>query len=230
MLAAAAVVAVLLTQGDTTRTTPTAAGVTPVASGPVQFYARVDLGRWASRPLPGAGTVISFDLALRPGARVSVGLGDAAPRVTFARTPTGAWSYASSGRTRVLPDVPGWAGPDIRHVEATLGPPSHLVVDGRALSAPAASLSGGRLSLRAVEGSAQAQAVVISAGSDRPALLLHRLTELHARLVPGARLVGSDRADRLYFGSDWTSGFWPGALWQAAALQPEGRDVRPLGA
>jgi unsaturated chondroitin disaccharide hydrolase len=53
------------------------------------------------------------------------------------------------------------------------------------------------------------------------ALLLHRLAELHARLRPGQFPAGADVRDRLHVtgGRAWTSGFWAGSLWQAAALQ-----------
>jgi hypothetical protein len=59
--------------------------------------------------------------------------------------------------------------------------------------------------------------------SSTPAsLLLHRLAELHARLKPGQFPVGTDVHDHLHINSTyWTSGFWPGALWQAAALEPD---------
>jgi unsaturated chondroitin disaccharide hydrolase len=52
------------------------------------------------------------------------------------------------------------------------------------------------------------------------ALLLHRLAELHARLKPGQFPIGADRRNRLHLGRPtyWTTGFWPGALWQAAEL------------
>jgi hypothetical protein len=59
--------------------------------------------------------------------------------------------------------------------------------------------------------------------SSTASLLLHRLAELHARLKPGQFPVGADIHDRLHINSSyWTSGFWPGALWQAAALEPAG--------
>jgi unsaturated chondroitin disaccharide hydrolase len=57
--------------------------------------------------------------------------------------------------------------------------------------------------------------------SSRPAaLLLHRLAMIHFRLKPGQFPIGADTGDHLYIGKPtyWTSGFWPGALWQAAAL------------
>jgi unsaturated chondroitin disaccharide hydrolase len=59
--------------------------------------------------------------------------------------------------------------------------------------------------------------------SSTPAsLLLQRLAELHARLKPGQFPVGAGVGDQLHVNSTyWTSGFWPGALWQAAALAPD---------
>ena len=223
VLAAAAVVAVLLAQGGGPRSTPTAADVTPAAGGPVQFQPRIALGRWTSQPLPGVRAEISFDLSLDPGARVAVGLGDGGPRITFSRSATGAWTYDAQGTTHTLPPDPGWLDGTGRHLEAALGPQGRVSIDGRALlRSDATRPADGRLSLRALRGSGEARAVLISSGTDRAALLLHRLTEIHARLVPGARLIGVDRADRLHLGSNWTSGFWPGALWQAAALYPRG--------
>ncbi len=66
---------------------------------------------------------------------------------------------------------------------------------------------------------APAEALIISALSDRSALLLHRLAELHARLGAGQFPEGADRFDRLHLSArGWTSGFWPGALWEASAL------------
>ncbi len=65
------------------------------------------------------------------------------------------------------------------------------------------------------------RALIISSVTDRGALLLHRLAELHARLRVGQFPEGASVGDRLYISSrGWTSGFWPGALWQAAALVP----------
>ena len=63
------------------------------------------------------------------------------------------------------------------------------------------------------------RALIISSLADRGSLLLHRLAELHARLRVGQFPQGADLHDRLFVRSrDWTNGFWPGALWRAAAL------------
>jgi unsaturated chondroitin disaccharide hydrolase len=83
--------------------------------------------------------------------------------------------------------------------------------------------AGGR---HAERGGAHPTAVTVGPASDliitsTPAgLLLHRLAELHARLKPGQFPIGADTGDYLHIGRPtyWTSGFWPGALWQAAGL------------
>ncbi len=56
--------------------------------------------------------------------------------------------------------------------------------------------------------------------SSPAALLLHRLAMIHFRLRPGQFPIGADTGDHLHIVKPiyWTSGFWPGALWQAAAL------------
>src|ERR1019366_6388370 len=68
---------------------------------------------------------------------------------------------------------------------------------------------------------AEVTALITSSAADRGALLLHRLAELHARIPQRQFPIGADVADRIHYGSTyWTSGFWPGALWQAAKLAP----------
>jgi unsaturated chondroitin disaccharide hydrolase len=103
-----------------------------------------------------------------------------------------------------------------QHVEMVSG---EVTIDGRRSSFPS---GGGRsLTLRARQGRAQLSALIVTDRDDRGALLLHRVAELHARLAPGQFPVGADRSDRLHIDSSyWTSGFWPGALWQAAAISP----------
>jgi unsaturated chondroitin disaccharide hydrolase len=64
--------------------------------------------------------------------------------------------------------------------------------------------------------------LIISSVSDRAALLFHRLAELHARVPAGRFPTGADLGDRIYYDPGWTSGFYAGALWQAAALEPAG--------
>ncbi len=103
----------------------------------------------------------------------------------------------------------GW-----HHVEAT---DRRLMVDGRSSAMPPSGAS--TLLLRALHGPAQVRALLITSLDDRGALLLHRLAELHARLPVGAFPVGADLRDRLHVDSTyWTSGFLPGAFWQATTL------------
>jgi unsaturated chondroitin disaccharide hydrolase len=70
-----------------------------------------------------------------------------------------------------------------------------------------------RLSLKGISN------LIIS--SSEEALLLHRVAELHARVGKGQFIEGADIRNRLHLvpGRNWTSGFWAGALWQAAALE-----------
>lgn len=75
------------------------------------------------------------------------------------------------------------------------------------------------LAMHSVGGRATVRALIISDDRDGAALLLHRLSELHSRLTTGQFPEGASRNDQLHIlSSIWTSGFWPGALWQAAAL------------
>jgi unsaturated chondroitin disaccharide hydrolase len=117
---------------------------------------------------------------------------------------------AGSVRVLTLARASRW-----RHVEITN---RWVSVDGRSFR----WRSEGALPL-SFTGSAAVRALIVSAASDRGALLLHRLAELHAR-VPVRRFPeGAGVDDRLHYGDRyWTSGFWPGALWQAAALAPAG--------
>ncbi len=71
-------------------------------------------------------------------------------------------------------------------------------------------------------GRAQVRALIVSRAGASAALLFHRLAELHARVPTGRFPSGATVEDRLYFDPGWTSGFYAGALWQAAALEPAG--------
>lgn len=107
-------------------------------------------------------------------------------------------------------DGPGW-----RHVEATS---DSLSIDGRSVK-----VRPGRALRLSFSGRGAVRALIVSAASDRGALLLHRVAELHARVPLGSFPEGADLADRIHYGNTyWTSGFWPGALWEAAALEPSG--------
>jgi unsaturated chondroitin disaccharide hydrolase len=79
--------------------------------------------------------------------------------------------------------------------------------------------AGSKAATLSFTGHGRVENLIVS--TTRAALLLHRLAELHARLGPGQFPIGADVRDHLHIDSTyWTSGFWPGALWQAAALAP----------
>ncbi len=102
------------------------------------------------------------------------------------------------------------------HVEATS---ARLAIAGRGLSVRPSSAAA--IALHLLRGHVDVKALIISGAGDSGSLLLHRLAELHARIPAGRFPVGADQGDRIHYGSTyWTSGFWPGALWQAAALAP----------
>jgi unsaturated chondroitin disaccharide hydrolase len=135
---------------------------------------------------------VSFDVRLAPATRLDVVI----DRLAFSISGAGRW----------------------HHVEATA---NGVSVDGRRY--PESRRPGRDLQLSVSGRRAQIRALIISGAADRAALLFHRLAELHARLAPGAFPIGAGLSDRLYDSATyWTSGFWPGALWQAAALEPAG--------
>jgi len=207
----------------------------------VQIVALLSLSARAGavvRSLPGGPWVVSFDVRLAPDSRLAVRLGSGASTLRLGRGGGAPLRYtdASRGHAYTLSARPGFSRGGWHHVEATNG---HLSIDGRALpiasrsaagttsegsaaaTTSAGSAAGQSIDLRASRGHADVGALIISAGSDRGSLLLHRLAELHARIPAGQYPIGADVADRIHYGSTyWTSGFWPGALWQAAAIAP----------
>jgi hypothetical protein len=111
------------------------------------------------------------------------------------------------GQVRIVPRVG-------RRTTFALTAPWFISYDARGRHIERAAARAATLTL------AGATDLIIS--STPAALLLHRLAELHARLKPGQFPVGADTHDHLHVNSTyWTSGFWPGALWQAAALAPD---------
>jgi unsaturated chondroitin disaccharide hydrolase len=122
-------------------------------------------------------------------------------------------------------------GPDDRPL--TLRPPRRagalrveatrkaVAVDGRIVSRR--RITGRRLRMQVVRGRARIDALLIT-HADRPSdLLLHRVAALHARTAPGRSPLATEDGGRVRFARGWTSGFWPGALWQASriARRPE---------
>ena len=202
-----------------------AAQIDPLALGAVQVLARQSLRAGVpslpamiQRALP-ARFAVSMDLALARGAVLELGLGSAKSVLTLTRGAGGRIELRDGKSTYALGARSGWPHGDSRHIELTSGA---LAIDGRRLDAPAQRRRRGAvLSLRMLRGGAKVTGLIISDAGRRASLLLHRLAELHARVRPGALLVGSDRRDGLHFRSPWTSGFFAGALWQAASLVPQ---------
>jgi hypothetical protein len=73
-----------------------------------------------------------------------------------------------------------------------------------------------------IGGGGTATHVIASARTDPLGLLLQRLAELHARVRVDQWPSYASRKDVLNLNFGWTNGFYEGALWQAAALAPEG--------
>lgn len=196
-------------------TAPTAGGATArvVANLPLRAGAG---SRWSYR-LPPPAPLVSFDVALAPGSDLSVGRDTGSSFALRRSAGHGSVStLVARGRTFVLTVPPGW----LRRAWHIEWAGDRLSIDGRGYTVAA---PGAALVLRPTRGRAAVMALITSSAADRGALLLHRLAELHARIGPRQFPIGADVADRIHYGPTyWTSGFWAGALWQAAALAPGG--------
>jgi len=175
------------------RSGPRTVATNPPDVVPVQVYPSVSLvagGRSRFvRPLP-LHWAVSLDVRLQRGSGVGLQIG-----------PVGA-GFASSSPTQ-------W-----QHLELT---PGHETLDGHPIAFRGSGASN--LTIEAIQGRVQIRALLITSSDDPGALLLQRLAELHARLRLGQFPVGADLGNHLHIDSTyWTSGFWPGALWQAAAF------------
>jgi hypothetical protein len=168
--------------------------------------------------LPAQSWVVSFDLLLAPGSRLDIGLGYGFTPLTLSGGRNRLRVGLGRGASHVVIRPRGWLGRGWWHVEATN---TRLSIDGREL--PVRVSSATAISFRSDAGGPRVSDMVASAIRDRGSLLLHRLLELHARIPAGQFPVGATLRDRIVYGSTyWTSGFWPGALWQAAAIAPQG--------
>lgn len=158
-----------------------------------------------SRRLP-AGWSASFDLRLSRGARVSVGLG----RAGSLQLRNGWRTLTADGGRQVhrTLGVGGWY-----RVEATTTSPG-AAVDGQRLPTKRRQPTG-RLTISVSSGRAELRALVAGPASSAAAGLLQRLAWLHTRTPARSAPLGMGLDGRLRFSTGWTSGFWPGALWQA---------------
>jgi unsaturated chondroitin disaccharide hydrolase len=169
-----------------------------------------------ARTLP-IGWAVSFDVRLDPRSALELRLGRRSAPLTLTRSVAGVPVLRDGAGSYTLTDRAGWLEAGSRHIEATN---TRLLIDGRSL--PLARRRGSTLSLRVIRGSAQISALIISASAARATLLFHRLAELHARIPPRQFPEGASRSDVLHYSAGWMDGFWAGALWQAAAIEPAG--------
>lgn len=164
-------------------------------------------------PVPSEPWALSFTLHASPGTRLRISAGE---RLVAELLPVrGALSVRGIATVRAAPRA--MALPDTHRVELTGGGAEvRLSVDGRdvpvrGIAAPPRMRNAGAHPLLI-------EALTITPLARRDALPLHRVGELHARTPPGRFPLGEDAAGRLRFDGGWTSGFWPGALWQASRL------------
>jgi Glycosyl Hydrolase Family 88 len=168
--------------------------------------------------LPAFSWDVSFDVWVAPGSRLAVGLGYGGAPLTLSAGGSELRVALPHAGSYALTTPRGWRGEGWWHVEATN---THLDVDGRSLPVPASSTT--TIGFRVEAGRARVAALIATASADRGLVLLHRLVELHARIPLGQFPIGATLRDTIVYGSTyWTSGFWPGALWQAAAIAPGG--------
>ena len=189
---------------------------------------------WASS----AGAAVARDVVLPPGARLTprVPRGPWALSFTLAAPPGAVLRITGPGAAR-LGDLR--ARPDgrlaVRGASGTRAPRAlgarawthrvelvrdRLTVDGVRVGRG----TGGAVTLTSTGGAAPVRitALTTTPTGRRDALLLHRLGDLRARTPDGRFPLGEGPDGRLRFSGGWTSGFWPGALWEAARLVPGG--------
>ena len=211
--AAAALVAVGLGACSGTRRS---SGVARPSAGVArtQVVEHVPLTGGVTYRLPGTSWATSFDVRLPLGSRLAVALGDAVVTVSGVG-PVLSVALPDGGSYRITRPA-GWRDGGWWHVEATN---TRLTIDGRPVALRPAS--GTTVSFRTEAGRPQVGALIVTDASERGLMLLHRLAELHARIPVRGFPVGATVGDRIVYGSNyWTSGFWAGALWQAAAIAP----------
>ena len=174
-----------------------------------------------TRSLPAGPWALSVDLQAAPGSAVRISVG--ATAVELARPSSGEpmVRIGSTGAWTPLPARRGWleAG-GWRHFELASSTRTTMAIDGQPIALP--RLQGSTVSFTAPSGSGRLSALILSPLVERGALLLHRLAEFHARIPLGEYPGGADLGDTIHYDHSWMSGFWPGALWQAAAIEPVG--------
>ncbi|MHB8692167.1 MAG: hypothetical protein ACYDHH_13060 [Solirubrobacteraceae bacterium] len=170
-----------------------------------------------TRALPAGPWALSFDMQLAPNSALKISVGSTT--LALSRAAIGPPVLSPNGAP--LGARRGWleAGGS-RHVEISSAESTRMRIDGQQFGV--LRPRGSTLSFTVVRGHAAISALIISPLAERGALLLHRLAELHARVALGTYPGGADLGDNIHYDHTWMSGFWPGALWQAAAIEPAG--------
>ena len=177
-----------------------------------QVLEHVGLGGGVTYHLQTRSWAVSFDVRLPLGSRLALALGGAA--VTVSPFGPGLRVALPDGGSYRMRRPSGWVDGGWWHFEADN---TRLAIDGRSLALRPSSAT--TISFRVEAGRPQVAGLIATDSSDRGTMLLHRLAELHARIPARQFPVGATLGDRIVYGSSyWTSGFWPGALWQAAAI------------
>jgi len=169
----------------------------------------------ASHRLPEPPWAVSLDLRLDPGSQARMLIG-AGPRTLRLRSVGGGVELQMAGRRQLVPPAPGWPNSPWHHVELRGGRDIRVTVDGGEATFPVAARR--TLGLGAEGGPVFVDNLLASPLSDPRGLLLHRLASLHARTPRGSFPLGTGRDGELRLTNGWTTGFWPGSLWQAADL------------
>jgi unsaturated chondroitin disaccharide hydrolase len=169
---------------------------------------------WLSHPLPARRWAVSLDLRVDRGSAL-VALGDRRHALRLSATAVRAGRRTAPLRPGPDPPAGGWL-----HLEASSsGARVRAAVNGQPLVL--AGRAGRTLSLSVRNGGALVDDVLATALADRGALLLHRVSDLQARVAPGAFLLGADARDALHLRErSWTRGFLAASLWQASRLAP----------
>ena len=194
--------------------------VTPVAGwagqAGVQVTERVALAAGGDhRPaVPSEPWALSLTLHASFGTALRISTGG---RLVVELLPVRGGLSVRAAATVLVPPRP-MALPDTHRIELTGGGDARLAVDGR--SVPVARIDAPLRMRNAGDHPLLIEALTVTPVARRDALLLHRVADLRARTPPSRFPLGEDSNGRLRFDGGWTSGFWPGALWQASRLVP----------
>lgn len=167
--------------------------------------------------LPGEPWALSLTVHLPASSALRVSAGG---RLVAELRPTRDGGLLVHARATTRVPARAVALPRIHRVELLGGGgEARLSIDGKAL--PVARIDAPLRLRNAGSRPLLIEFLTVTPAARRDALLLHRVADIHARTPPGRFPLGEDATGRLRFDGGWTSGFWPGALWQASRLVPK---------